>query len=529
MAGRDLEDASPGALLKERFGGAGLASPTLFKVIGFGGLIIRERPGNSTARTPSTLEDGEIFQVDRIVTVTAQSGKTIDWSERPTDVACFLHLADGRGWVGDTHPQTEDPVVEAYDPDAAGAQRLRRELRPFFRSKRYEIGIGIIILLNAATIGLEIDHPHAIDTEILLLVNGAFLLIYLAEVGLKLFAFSGAFFFSSWNLFDLTVTLVTMVSDGVFFYYYFRSHAGHGVEGNAHEHLLMVLRLVRLIRVARLVHELRIMLNSFLGAVQALAWIGVGMLVWFYMNACVTTVILGQPGELDPRDIRDAQLIQQKFKNIPESMFTLFELMTLDGWPLVVRPLFPKRPFTTAFFFFFISVSAFFLLNLVTAVVVDRTLVAQTETQASDETVKEDRREILINHLHAELTRKNGGADEILRSDFQKLLKDSEVCRLVTELGWSSSFLQTVVDLLDYSDNAVDDRVSLTKMSEAWQHFGKSLDAEHLLHFQVQMAQRLTHQERLIRTLLQALEKTSGHKFELSEDAGDHTGYLKTV
>merc|ERR1719321_642396 len=108
-----------------------------------------------------------------------------------------------------------------------------------------------------------------------------------------------------------------------------------------------------------------------------------------------------------------AEQLRQSFDNIPISMYTLFEVMTLEGWTDVVRPLLGSRPVMIVFFMFFVFVTAFFLLNLVTAVVVDRTMSSQAQNDDMSTFVKEDERETQIGNLHAALLRRNGGQDRI--------------------------------------------------------------------------------------------------------------------
>merc|ERR1719420_1121866 len=98
--------------------------------------------------------------------------------------------------------------------------------------------------------------------------------------------------------------------------------------------------------------------------------------------------------------VQGARDLRNKFDNIPISMYTLFEVMTLEGWTDVVRPLLGSRPVMIIFFMFFVFVSAFFLLNLVTAVVVDRTMSSQAQSEDTSAVVQEDERESQIRNLH---------------------------------------------------------------------------------------------------------------------------------
>merc|ERR1719191_357103 len=157
---------------------------------------------------------------------------------------------------------------------------------------------------------------------------------------------------------------------------------------------------------------------------MALLWIAIFTVLWFYISACLSTVFIGSPRWLPDSDAENAAELRAKFKNIPMSMYSLFEVMTLEGWTDVVRPLLGSRPIMIVFFMFFVFVSAFFLLNLVTAVVVDRTMSSQAQAEDSTSLVKEDERESQIGSLHMAILKCNGGQDRIRRMDLAAWSKE---------------------------------------------------------------------------------------------------------
>jgi hypothetical protein len=67
-------------------------------------------------------------------------------------------------------------------------------------------------------------------------------------------------------------------------------------------------------------------------------------------------------------------------------MYSLFEIMTLEGWDQVGRPLVREEPAMAVFLFLFIMVFTFGLLNMIVAMVVEKTLLHQRKM---DEHVQE--------------------------------------------------------------------------------------------------------------------------------------------
>merc|ERR1711975_192060 len=86
--------------------------------------------------------------------------------------------------------------------------------------------------------------------------------------------------------------------------------------------------------------------------------------------------------------VHDA-MVQEHFGDVYLSMFTLFQVLTLDRWTGVVRPLMRKQGWTVFFFVFFISVASFILMNLVTAMLVEQAFTFMRQDEKEKEKAKE--------------------------------------------------------------------------------------------------------------------------------------------
>jgi voltage-gated sodium channel len=83
------------------------------------------------------------------------------------------------------------------------------------------------------------------------------------------------------------------------------------------------------------------------------------MVIIFYVAAVIATVLFGAD-------------FPQWFGTLGESAFTLFQIMTLEGWAMdIVRPVMEVFPLAWVFFLLFILASTFTLLNLFIAVIVN--------------------------------------------------------------------------------------------------------------------------------------------------------------
>ena len=188
---------------------------------------------------------------------------------------------------------------------------------------------------------------------IYLLAFDAFVLtVFVVEILLKLFTYRWHFFRDPWNVFDLTiVTIALLPATGP----------------------LAVLRALRILRVLRLVSmlpRLRFVVESLLRAVPGISAIAGLLLIIFYVFSVMATKLFGD------------QHVEW-FGTIGASMYTLFQIMTLESWSMgIVRPVMETHPYAWLFFIPFILIATFTVLNLFIAIIVD---AMQTMTDDSQD------------------------------------------------------------------------------------------------------------------------------------------------
>ena len=147
--------------------------------------------------------------------------------------------------------------------------------------------------------------------------------------------------------------------------------------------LTSTLRLVRVMSVGRLVRllmvfkELWSVITGLVEAVKTLAWISVFLVFVLYIAAVFVTVQIGQNPETyeSYRHISGGWDYREYFGSVGKSMFTLFQIVTLDDWSDgVVRHVMSNQPLMSVFFIIFIAFTSFGLMNVVVAIIVERTL-----------------------------------------------------------------------------------------------------------------------------------------------------------
>jgi voltage-gated sodium channel len=209
--------------------------------------------------------------------------------------------------------------------------------------------IVALILLNAVILGLE-TSPRvmaAIGPE-LKLADRVILGIFVVEILVKLAYQRLTFFRNPWNLFDFSVVAIALVP----------------TSGP-----LAVLRVLRLLRLISMVPKLRFVVEALLGAVPGIVSIFGLLAIMFYVFAVVATGLFGPD-------------FPEWFGSLGASMYTLFQVMTLESWSMgIARPVMEAHPYAWAFFVPFILIATFTMLNLFIAVIVNTMQNLQAEQE----------------------------------------------------------------------------------------------------------------------------------------------------
>lgn len=242
------------------------------------------------------------------------------------------------------------------------------------REHRFNVVMGAIIVLNIAMIALELDWGP--DTEAPLedrvgwiLIDIVFTVIFTAEICIRLYWERCKWLRSPWNWFDVGVVLSALIDVIVLSFY----------TGKKGLHMLTVLRIARLLRLIRMVKLVRAMQGvyamavAFANAMKAMCFLCSMMLFGVLLYAIVGTNLIGKNPAFDGVLIYE-DTVYQRFGTVARSMYSLLELMTLEGWDQVARPLVEEQPLTICFIGSFIVIFTFGMLNMIVAMVVEKTL-----------------------------------------------------------------------------------------------------------------------------------------------------------
>jgi voltage-gated sodium channel len=255
-------------------------------------------------------------------------------------------------------------------------------LRSIVESRIFSSVIMFVIVINAIALGLE-TSPRVMSAAgpLLLAIDTAALWIFTIEIGLKLWLYKSRFIRDGWNIFDFIIVAIAWLPA-----------AGP----------LSVLRALRILRVLRLmsiVPQMRTVVGALFKALPGMGSILAVLILVFYVAAVMATKLFGAA-------------FPEWFGSVGASMFSLFQIMTLESWSMgIVRPVMEVHPGAWLFFVPFIVVTTFTVLNLFIALMVNSMHSLQSKTNesllAEAEIAHDERGELLrrIDVLTEELRR----------------------------------------------------------------------------------------------------------------------------
>lgn len=276
-------------------------------------------------------------------------------------------------------------------------------LKNLLESRRFEWFVAAVIVLNAITLGLE-TSPRIMDRigGLLLAIDRLVLAFFVVELAARFLVYRMDFFRDPWRVFDLVVVGIALVP----------------ATGS-----LSVLRALRILRVLRLVSMVPSLRRVVSGLVTALPGMGSIILLLglvFYVSAVMATELYGET-------------FPDRFGTLALSAYTLFQVMTLEGWSDgVVRPVMEVHPLAWVFFIPFIVATSFAVLNLFIGIIVSAMQEEDDANAAHDrEDLQHGQDRLLaeIKELRAEVARLAQSRAGTSRQT--KMLRQFEALRLV--------------------------------------------------------------------------------------------------
>lgn len=219
-----------------------------------------------------------------------------------------------------------------------------QNLQKLVSSKLWNHFITAVILLNSIILGLDTSiFMRQNYGTILTLIDKICLWIFVIEIIFRILAYNYKFFIGKdwgWNVFDFLIVVISLLE-------------GAGIS------ILRAFRIFRALRLLSILPSMRLISTAMLRCLPSMTSICVLLLIFYYVYGVMCVSLFGEK-------------FPQWFGDLGASFYTLFQIMTLEGWSDgIVRPVMAVYPYAWIVFVSFILIVSFVVLNLVIGVVVE--------------------------------------------------------------------------------------------------------------------------------------------------------------
>ena len=244
-----------------------------------------------------------------------------------------------------------------------------QSLGAWVEGARVQRFITWLIVINAVILGLEtVPDVTARVGGLLAALDTIILAVFVIELVVKMVYRRLGFFRDGWNWFDFIVVGIALVPA-----------AGPLA-------VLRTLRVLRLLRLLSVVPSMRAVIEGLLRALPGMGSIAALIALIFYVCAVLATNLFGAD-------------FPEWFGDLGASMFTLFQIMTLEGWADMAREIMGSHPLAWLFFVLFILITTFAVLNLFVGIIVNA-MQSQVEAEHAAENLQaHDERASILTEL----------------------------------------------------------------------------------------------------------------------------------
>jgi voltage-gated sodium channel len=236
-------------------------------------------------------------------------------------------------------------------------------------SSTFDWIITAVILLQALALALEAtptvvsvggkDDDELLEQGTFRLIQNIVVAVFIIEAALRLIAAyprPQRYFRDAWNCFDFAIIILSILpTTGQF---------------------STIARLIRLLRITRLITkstELRAIVSTLVRSIPSIFNILILLTILFFIYAIVGYHLY-----------RDAD--PEHWSSFPTSLTTLFQVITLEGWPDIMEPIVTNLgPLYWLYFTSFIVIGTFIIINLFISVIVRKSEEAYEQVQRESE------------------------------------------------------------------------------------------------------------------------------------------------
>ena len=246
------------------------------------------------------------------------------------------------------------------------------QLKSLIESRRFDLAITVLIVVNAVTLGLETSERamNAIG-PLLVVLDRVILTVFVVELLARFAVYRTDFFRDPWRIFDLVVVGIALMP------------ATGGLS------VLRALRILRVLRIIGMVPSLRRVVGGLIAALPGMGSIMLLLSLVYYVFSVMATKLFGAA-------------FPDWFGTIALSAYSLFQIMTLESWSMgIVRPVMEVFPWAWLFFIPFIVSTTFTVLNLFIGIIVSAMQEEHDAEATAERQALQNEQELILAEIRA--------------------------------------------------------------------------------------------------------------------------------
>eukprot|EP00746_Dinoflagellata_sp_MGD_P011750 gnl/MRDRNA2_/MRDRNA2_124765_c0_seq1.p1 gnl/MRDRNA2_/MRDRNA2_124765_c0~~gnl/MRDRNA2_/MRDRNA2_124765_c0_seq1.p1 ORF type:complete len:589 (+),score=99.42 gnl/MRDRNA2_/MRDRNA2_124765_c0_seq1:150-1916(+) len=339
---------------------------------------------------------------------------------------------------------------KSEDEDRAQAeQRKEANQTKWIHTPRAQTIFGIVIVINAVSLAVETDMHDAstkfswnsFQAVVWLAIETCFLLTFILELSLRVQVDGLQTFKDSWNCLDLLLICTGLLDTWIL------QVMLAGSVSFLNASFLRVMRLLRLARIAKVFRFFRVLylvIEGVLNAMKMVIWFVLLLVLMLFTAGIFCTIMWG----------RDQTYPVNSFRSVPISMFTLFQIVTMEGWPKIYDEASYGHPYSWIFFVLFIFMGNLVLLNMMTGVIVENVLQIARDAEKAQAEKEVKKRKLATSRLERvfQLLDEDASGD-LCKEELTFLAEDDDAKEQLSGLNVSAEQLLKMFDKLQVGDS----------------------------------------------------------------------------
>lgn len=230
------------------------------------------------------------------------------------------------------------------------SEEVAEKVDHFFETKKAHLFISILVILNAIIFGADaIPGVKERYEELLEIGDMVILTIFIIELVARMMVTRGKFFKNYWNVFDLIVTIISLIP------------SSYGLR------TLRVLRVLHSMRLLEIIPRTKHIMDGLAHAVPGVFSVFILSCIFYYVFSIIGVGLLGAH-------------FPEQFGSLGSAMYYLFVVMVTGEW-LTYSATVPEMTHVWAFFVVFMILIGYFIVNLLIGAIISAMARAEREAE----------------------------------------------------------------------------------------------------------------------------------------------------